>query len=163
MQKNFGTILAAPQKCTVHFRGLWWIFIRVYGLIWFVWSCLSCAARKCAGHCLTIFLFIVAGPSVFCHLFALWKMSFCNLFQLAGHHHYHHHHPSSLSSTCISQISTAFFELMFCLAHPPYTNPPCYLFCFTCLHNASCMLTCTQNSLSFMRTPHGSRLQQDRA
>ena len=31
---------------------------------------------------------------------------------------------------------------------------------FTCLHNASCMLTCNTEFISFMRTPHGSRLAE---
>ena len=48
------------------------------------------------------------------------------------------------------------------LRHEEKSVSVCYLFCFTCLHNASCMLTCTQNSFYLMRTPHGSRLAADR-
>ena len=45
------------------------------------------------------------------------------------------------------------------LVAPCLPLSPCDLFLpFTCLHNASCMLTCNTEFTPFMRTPHGSRL-----
>ena len=38
-------------------------------------------------------------------------------------------------------------------------HTPCYLFCFTCLHNAFMHVDMYTSFISFMRTPHGSRLK----
>ena len=44
------------------------------------------------------------------------------------------------------------------LSHPTPPPPPVTYFVLRVYTMLSCMLTCTLNSLSFMRTPHGSRL-----